>query len=734
MTRKLATLIAAVLFCLGAAAPAALGAPPSPFPAGSSGIGDPYFPLDGNGGYDVQHYDLVLTYDPATDRLTGVATITAEATQNLSAFNFDFIGMRLRSLTVDGVAAKTSRKGQELTVKPASGITNGSTFSVVARYDGVPTPIHDFGFPTGFLPTEDGAIVQGEPHVAATWFPANDHPRDKASFTFHVTVPAGLEAIANGVLTDQETSGGWSTWDWNAVEPMAPYLAMIAVDDFEIDEYAAAGIAYWDALDADLMADSAPAVTPVAGAQFLYSQISEPAYKRLTRTIAVPAGGATLSFQVNRDTEPDWDFFFVEARTAGGEDWTTLADANGNSSQATGACPFNYFGINPFLEHYVTPVLFDEGDPTTPDDDFYICNPVGTSGVWNAASGSSDGWETWVVALADAAGAPRQVEVSLTYASDGSIQGRGVIIDEIVSSTGQGSTGFEADGNVLDGWTTPPAPAGSEPNQNTWLVSSEVPAVPGVGVGAELSFARQPEIIAWESSIFGAYPFSASGGVLHDGSGVGFALENQTRPNYSPFFFGPGEGNDFVVVHELAHQWFGDYLAVDAWNETWLNEGFATYSEWMWAEREGFFTPADAWDFFASIPADDEFWDFAIGDPGPDALFAGQVYDRGALTLHALRREVGDRRFFQIIRQWVITQGGGTVTTRELIDLAESIYNKDLDPLFAEWLSAGKPASLVDENPGPNRATGRALGHLSAALKQSMLDKAAAKEAFAGTN
>ena len=122
-----------------------------------------------------------------------------------------------------------------------------------------------------------------------------------------------------------------------------------------------------------------------------------------------------------------------------------------------------------------------------------------------------------------------------------------------------------------------------------------------------------------------------------------------------------------------------------------------------------------------------------IGDPGPNALFAGQVYDRGALTLHALRREVGDRRFFQILEQWVITQGGGTVTTRELIDLAESIYNKDLDPLFAEWLSAGKPASIVDENPGPNRSMGRALGHLSSALKQGLLGKAAATEALAAT-
>ena len=118
-------------------------------------------------------------------------------------------------------SAKTSRKGQELTVKPATGLTNGSTFTVVARYDGVPEPIVEEGLgELGFLPTEDGAIVQGEPHVAATWFPANDHPRDKASFTFHITIPTGLEAIANGVLVSQQPNGASTTWNWNAVEPM----------------------------------------------------------------------------------------------------------------------------------------------------------------------------------------------------------------------------------------------------------------------------------------------------------------------------------------------------------------------------------------------------------------------------------------------------------------------------------------------------------------------------------
>ena len=251
-------------------------------------------------------------------------------------------------MTVNGAAATTQRKGQELTVKPKTGIPNGSSFTVVAQYDGVPETLEDFGL-SGFIHTDDGAIVIGEPHVAATWFPANDHPRDKATFTFHITVPAGVEALSNGMLVSQQTSGGKTTWNWNAVEPMTTYLAFMAIGQFDVDAYSADGLQYWDAIDSSLLEDLAPAVAPPTGAQLLYSQIGEPAYKRLTRTIAVPAGGAQLSFDIHRDTEPSWDFAFVEARTAGGDDWTTLPDANGHTSQDTGACPVQLPGLQPVL-------------------------------------------------------------------------------------------------------------------------------------------------------------------------------------------------------------------------------------------------------------------------------------------------------------------------------------------------------------------------------------------------
>jgi hypothetical protein len=121
--------------------------------------------------------------------------------------------------------------------------------------------------------------------------------------------------------------------------------------------------------------------------------------------------------------------------------------------------------------------------------------------------------------------------------------------------------------------------------------------------------------------MFGPYPFSAAGGIVDDAD-LGFALENQKRPIYSRFFFSDSFSGDAVVVHELAHQWFGDDLALVEWQHIWLNECFATYAEWLWSEREGLETTQEAFDNIAALfPAEDEFWSITIGDPGPDNLF-----------------------------------------------------------------------------------------------------------------
>jgi len=214
---------------------------------------------------------------------------------------------------------------------------------------------------------------------------------------------------------------------------------------------------------------------------------------------------------------------------------------------------------------------------------------------------------------------------------------------------------------------------------------------------ARASVERTPEIIEFEATQFGPYPFEAQGGVVAGNGTPGFALENQTRPVYDGRFFRRG-ANTFVVAHENAHQWFGDSVSVHGWTDIWLNEGFATYAEYLWSEYLGEGTPAEVAQFtYDSMPADDPFWQVLPGNPGPANQFDNAVYDRGGMTLQALRTAVGDDTFFQILRAWTSMQIYGDATTAEFIDLAERMSGQQLDELFDTWLfTPGKPAT------GPN--------------------------------
>jgi aminopeptidase N len=149
-----------------------------------------------------------------------------------------------------------------------------------------------------------------------------------------------------------------------------------------------------------------------------------------------------------------------------------------------------------------------------------------------------------------------------------------------------------------------------------------------------------------------------------------------------------------VIVHELAHQWAGDYLSVHNWRDIWLNEGFATYAEWLWAEHEGRRTAQAEFDKQVQVyTPGSRFWKLKIGDPGRDHLFDGPVYQRGAMTLHALRLRIGDPAFFALLKQWVTENAGGTVTTERFVALAELVSNKQLDGLFDAWLYTGRKPS-----------------------------------------
>ena len=199
---------------------------------------------------------------------------------------------------------------------------------------------------------------------------------------------------------------------------------------------------------------------PHTGSSYAYSQIADVSFKRLKRTINVPAGGATVDFWTSYDTEPDWDFVFVEAHTVGQDNWTTLPDMNGHNAQNTGqSCLLGNSGgwrtLHPFLDHYQT----QTGQTT--------CSPSGTSGSWWAASGNSGGWQEWKVDLGAYAG--QQVEVFISYASDWATQGLGAFVDDITVSTGEGTTSFEGD---TGGWTVAGPPPGTAPNANDWTFTT----------------------------------------------------------------------------------------------------------------------------------------------------------------------------------------------------------------------------------------------------------------------
>jgi aminopeptidase N len=183
-----------------------------------------------------------------------------------------------------------------------------------------------------------------------------------------------------------------------------------------------------------------------------------------------------------------------------------------------------------------------------------------------------------------------------------------------------------------------------------------------------------PEIIRWESHIYGSYPFAAAGSVV-DLADLEYALETQTRPIYA---FAPDRT---TVVHETAHQWFGDSVGLERWPNIWLNEGFATWAQWYFAERHR--RPA----------SQTAFWDPPSGHPGQAKnLFVVSTYVRGAMTLQALRDKIGTRDLLRILRTWAAEHHHGNGDIEEFIVLADRVSGEHLSGFFHRWLfERGKP-------------------------------------------
>jgi aminopeptidase N len=213
----------------------------------------------------------------------------------------------------------------------------------------------------------------------------------------------------------------------------------------------------------------------------------------------------------------------------------------------------------------------------------------------------------------------------------------------------------------------------------------QVAAVPARLVSAAShDFARQNEMMASFEQLFGEYPFARYSVVVVD-EDLELPVEALGLSTFGANHVDGRRGAEHLVAHELAHQWFGNSLTVADWRHIWLNEGFAQYAEWLWSEISGAASAQSlaeqSWAALAQLPQD-----LLLAEPGVPNLFDDRVYQRGALTLHALRGTVGDRSFFALLRDWAGAYRHGTVRTEDFTALAQRHTATPLDTLFREWL------------------------------------------------
>jgi len=208
---------------------------------GSAGIGDPYFPLDGNGGIDVVHYDIRDRYGFGDRRLSGKTKLTIRATQDLSRFNLDLL-LPVREVRIDGARVGFTKPNRhELRITPAAEIPSGERFAVTVRYAGKPGAIGWDG-ERNWLASRREVVTMNEPHMAAWWFPANDHPLDKARYDIRITTGADRKVISNGRRVGRRVHGRRATTHWQSKDSMASYLAFFAAGDFNVQSGKDGGI------------------------------------------------------------------------------------------------------------------------------------------------------------------------------------------------------------------------------------------------------------------------------------------------------------------------------------------------------------------------------------------------------------------------------------------------------------------------------------------------------------
>lgn len=227
------------------------------------------------------------------------------------------------------------------------------------------------------------------------------------------------------------------------------------------------------------------------------------------------------------------------------------------------------------------------------------------------------------------------------------------------------------------------------------VVPMRVVGPPGIrDNGFSASFGRQPAMMAYFVEAFGPYPFDSYTCVI-TADDLEIPLESAALSTFGRNFASADWDSVRLVAHEMAHQWFGNAVTVASWRDIWLHEGFACYAEWLWSEESGRRT-ADAWArHHHGLLAGGHHQPAPLVDPTVRHMFDDWVYKRGALTLHALRREVGDATFFAILRSWVAGHRWESVTTAQFVAHCGDVAGRDLAPLLAPWLHARELPDLA---------------------------------------
>ncbi len=203
---------------------------------------------------------------------------------------------------------------------------------------------------------------------------------------------------------------------------------------------------------------------------------------------------------------------------------------------------------------------------------------------------------------------------------------------------------------------------------------------------------RLPEMLDTLEDWFGPYPFHSFRAVVVDDP-LEIPMEAQDMAVFGTNHLVPGWDNERLVVHELAHQWFGNAVTAGRMRDIWLHEGFACYAEWLWSEKRGLATADERAAQHRTLLAG-QVQPAPLSDPGVATMFDDWVYKRGALMLHALRRAIGDESFFSLVPEWVARYSGGTASTADFVAMASGYSRVDLAPLFSSWLDALKLPKL----------------------------------------